>query len=256
LLRKKHLPILLIDNSAFSQRLAANMLKKLGLSTVIICETPIDAWSELDQNPDIRLVLTALRLPEIEDGLEMIRTLRTRFPSDKLPIVVLSNSTDKAHVTAAQGAGANDYIFKPVTPEVLETRLAAALDLPLTTSQLIGEHLVRRGLITAEQRAAALRYQRLYGSEHLHVSVLALYLGFVDEGTLSTLFLEQRFDESAFLRRAKELGLADAKIQQLMALKRRHNIRFGDALVRLRFIRREVLEDALKHFYKHGDADA
>ncbi len=244
------MPILVIDESRFSLRLLVNMLKKSGLSNVTTGATPLESWEALDQNPNMRLMITALRLPEAEDGLELIRMVRRRFPATALPIVVISNSTDGHHVEAAREAGANDYIFKPVSPEALETRLRVVLDLPITPSQKIGEYLVQRGLITDDQRTATLRYQRMYSSDYMPISTLALYLDFIEDDLVSHLFLEQRFDDKAFLRRARELGLSEQRMQRLIEIKRQRRLRFGDALVKLRFVRREVLETAMKQFYK------
>ncbi len=242
--------VLVIDKSHVSQRLVSMTLKNLGVFEVLACSSPEEAWDLFDQHQDIRLAITALHLPKAEDSLEMVKTIRKRYPAKKLPILMMSANNDSSLVKRAIQAGINDYLFKPVFPDVLEERLQRLLNLPVSLPQLIGDYLVKRGLITDEQRSIALRYQRTYSSDHLHISVLAMYLGYMEEDMINRLFLEDAVEEDVFIRRAHILGVSPKKLAHLQELKQTHKLRMGDILVKLRFIRREVLENAMRNFYK------
>ncbi|MET8690371.1 response regulator transcription factor [Streptomyces sp. NPDC004732] len=69
-------------------------------------------------------VLLDLGLPDL-DGLDLARTLRTRFPD--LLIVILTARTDDIDVIAGLDAGADDYLVKPFSLTVLLARLRAHL---------------------------------------------------------------------------------------------------------------------------------
>ncbi|MGI5151646.1 response regulator transcription factor [Plantactinospora sp. CA-294935] len=66
-------------------------------------------------------VLIDLMLPGL-DGFECIRQLRSR---DDVPIVVVSARDDTHDIVAALGAGADDYVVKPVAVKELSARLRA-----------------------------------------------------------------------------------------------------------------------------------
>jgi len=57
------------------------------------------------------------------NGLELVRTVRHNrdFNSLKLMMVTIQNSAE--HVTAALAAGADDFLMKPVTKELLAEKL-------------------------------------------------------------------------------------------------------------------------------------
>ncbi|MFF0001067.1 response regulator transcription factor [Streptomyces avermitilis] len=76
-------------------------------------------------------VLLDLGLPDL-DGLDLARTLRTRFPD--LLIVILTARTDDIDVIAGLDAGADDYLVKPFSLTVLLARLRAHLRRQTVTS--------------------------------------------------------------------------------------------------------------------------
>ena len=84
-------------------------------------------------NPDIRLVITDLLMPEM-DGfqfIEFIREMQARY----VYIIVLSILEDKESIIKALSLGADDYICKPVFKEELILRLKAARRLLKLESQ-------------------------------------------------------------------------------------------------------------------------
>lgn len=75
----------------------------------------------LAEDPDV--VVLDLGLPDI-DGVELLRMLRA---VSKVPVVVASaRDTDKA-VVQALDAGADDYVVKPYSADVLDARIRAVL---------------------------------------------------------------------------------------------------------------------------------
>jgi putative two-component system response regulator len=75
----------------------------------------------LDAEPDIRLLLTDLAMPEM-DGFELVRHVRTREMRYTY-IIVLTSIDDRESLIKALSLGADDYLTKPVFPDELKLRL-------------------------------------------------------------------------------------------------------------------------------------
>ena len=69
-----------------------------------------------------QVVLLDLKLPKV-DGLEVLRRLRSEERTRRLPVVILTGSSDERGLVDGHGLGANGYIRKPV--DIAQLRAAA-----------------------------------------------------------------------------------------------------------------------------------
>ncbi|MGH7830885.1 MAG: hybrid sensor histidine kinase/response regulator [Candidatus Binatia bacterium] len=78
---------------------------------------------------DFALILLDVRMPEM-DGFETARLIRERERSRYTPIIFLSAiDTLESDVVKGVSSGAVDYLFKPVVPDILRTKVAVFVDL-------------------------------------------------------------------------------------------------------------------------------
>jgi PAS domain S-box-containing protein len=78
---------------------------------------------------DFALILLDVRMPEM-DGFETAALIRRRERSRYTPIIFLSAvDTLESNVLKGASSGAVDYLFKPVVPEVLRSKVAVFVDL-------------------------------------------------------------------------------------------------------------------------------
>jgi signal transduction histidine kinase/HPt (histidine-containing phosphotransfer) domain-containing protein len=85
---------------------------------------------------DFALILLDVRMPEM-DGFETAALIRKLKRSRHTPIVFLTAAGEHAEwVLRGYGAGAVDYIVKPVDPEVLRSKVAIFLDLNSRSADL------------------------------------------------------------------------------------------------------------------------
>ena len=77
-----------------------------------------------DFRPD--LILLDIMMPN-KDGIETIRELRAMHEFDDTAIIFLTALNDEKYEIEGLKIGADDYISKPIKPELLATRIGSAL---------------------------------------------------------------------------------------------------------------------------------
>src|SRR5688572_6760791 len=112
---------LVIDDSRAVRMLVGNILREQGF---LVCEAGDgqEGLQQLRANPDVTLVLVDWNMP-VMDGLEFIQTVRRERAWVAVQIVMVTTETESEQVERAIAAGANEYVMKPFTPEVLVAKL-------------------------------------------------------------------------------------------------------------------------------------
>ncbi len=70
----------------------------------------------------VTLVLADWNMPEM-NGLDLLKQLRRNPELSSLVVVMVTTETELDHMTAALEAGANEYIMKPFTRDILVEKL-------------------------------------------------------------------------------------------------------------------------------------
>ena len=113
---------LIIDDSRAVRMLIGAALRDQGFE-VFEAGNGQEGLEKLQHNPEVRLVLVDWNMP-IMDGLQFIQEVRKRKSWDDVQIVMVTTETESEQVQRAITAGANEYVMKPFTPEVLVAKLS------------------------------------------------------------------------------------------------------------------------------------
>ena len=113
---------LVIDDSRAVRLLVGNILREQGFQ-VFAAGHGGEGLERLHENPEIRLMLVDWNMP-VMDGLEFIQAVRQMRVWDAVRIVMVTTETESEQVQRAMTAGANEYVMKPFTAEVLVAKLS------------------------------------------------------------------------------------------------------------------------------------
>ncbi|HET6675764.1 MAG TPA: response regulator [Nitrospiraceae bacterium] len=119
--------ILLVDDDARSLLAMESLLAGSG-RIVIKADSGQEALRQVLRH-DFAVILLDVRMPRV-DGFETAELIRQREQSRFIPIIFLS-AVDKLDEDVFRGlaSGAVDYLFKPVVPEVLQSKVAVFVEL-------------------------------------------------------------------------------------------------------------------------------
>jgi len=119
------LRILLAEDNPVNQKLAMRLLERMGYRADI-ANNGEEAIAAIEESV-YDVVLMDVQMPEL-DGLEATRRIRHRWPGAAGPrIVAMTANAMEGDREACLAAGMDDYISKPIRPEVLNMALAATM---------------------------------------------------------------------------------------------------------------------------------
>ena len=113
---------LVVDDSRTIRIIIRRILIELGYE---VCEAAngIEALKVLaTEKTAVKLVLADWNMPEM-NGLELVKSLRQNREFDSLKVLMVTTETEMGQMASALGAGADEYVMKPFTKDILMEKL-------------------------------------------------------------------------------------------------------------------------------------
>ena len=147
----KPISILLVDDEKKNLIALESILESPDYE-LVMAQTANDALLALMEREYAAIVLD-VQMPEI-DGIELAKLIKQRRKTQHIPILFLTAyyQADE-HIMQGYGAGAVDYLTKPVNPEVLRSKIGVFLDLFRKTRDLADVNLAMSGEIAERLKA-------------------------------------------------------------------------------------------------------
>jgi len=113
---------LVVDDSRTVRAILRRILEELGFD-VVEADNGRDALGHLDGAGAADVVLVDWGMPEM-DGIELIKAIRAVHGGRDVRIVMVTRETRLSGVMEALEAGADEYVMKPFTKDVIREKLA------------------------------------------------------------------------------------------------------------------------------------
>jgi two-component system chemotaxis response regulator CheY len=113
---------LVVDDSRTIRIIIRRILLELGYE---VCEASNgrEALEVLEaEKPDVDLVLADWNMP-VMNGLELLKELRQDSEFCGLKVLMVTTETEMEHMKFAMDAGADEYVMKPFTRDILLEKL-------------------------------------------------------------------------------------------------------------------------------------
>lgn len=112
---------LVVDDSKATRFILGKMLKSIGCE-IVEAENGQQAIDQLNEHNDCVFALVDWNMP-VMTGYEMVQNVRSDNKFDDLKIMMVTTETEMEQVVKAIEAGANEYIMKPFTEDMVLDKL-------------------------------------------------------------------------------------------------------------------------------------
>lgn len=115
--------ILLVDDEPINQKIACAILEKFGLDTDMAANGREAV--QLAETNDYDIILMDIQMPEMSgyEATEIIRDREMREPGRRVTIIAMTANAMESTRTRCLEVGMDDFISKPIKPEILAERL-------------------------------------------------------------------------------------------------------------------------------------
>jgi len=139
---KDAVKLLLVDDDPANLMALQAILEPLQ-QTLLLARTGLEAL-KLCLDNDFAAILLDVRMPEM-DGFETAQMIRNRGRSSRTPILFLTAYRSDEQLFRGYDLGAVDFLFKPIVPEVLQSKVAVFVELSRNEQLLLrqAEELTR-----------------------------------------------------------------------------------------------------------------
>lgn len=117
--------ILIVDDNEVLLILLEKMLQAQN-HAVVRASSGTEAWGLLESNPDIRLVISDIIMPEMT-GLELLSRMKKSVVFRDIPVILCTILADTENVRQGALLGCHSYLIKPLQREHLLQKVSQAM---------------------------------------------------------------------------------------------------------------------------------
>ena len=112
---------LVVDDSAGMRAFLKMVLRGAGVE-ITEAKNGVEALKVLHSGVSPDIALLDWNMPEM-DGYELLNAIRADHSFDPMPVIMITTETESSQIEKALASGANEYIMKPFTKEIILDKL-------------------------------------------------------------------------------------------------------------------------------------
>ncbi len=112
---------LIIDDSRAVRTILKRTLNGVGFRTSE-ATNGLEGLEVLSEHDDISIAMVDWNMPQM-NGYEFVKAVRANPANDELWLMMVTTETEMGRVVKAMAAGANEYVMKPFTEDVIVEKL-------------------------------------------------------------------------------------------------------------------------------------
>ncbi len=116
---------LVVDDSRAIRTILSKTLRELGFEVREAADGKEALQVIQAEKTAVTLILVDWNMPEM-NGLDLLKQLRQHPEFSSLVVVMVTAETDMDHIAEALEAGANEYVMKPFTKDIIVGKLQLA----------------------------------------------------------------------------------------------------------------------------------
>ena len=113
---------LIVDDSKVMRAILKKFLISEGFHTLFEAGDGAEALERLEEVGVVDLALVDWNMPKM-NGLDFVTAMRTNRAFDSIRVMMVTTEAEASQMVRALEAGANEYVMKPFTPEILRDKL-------------------------------------------------------------------------------------------------------------------------------------
>ena len=119
------LTYLVVDDFSTMRRIVSGLLRQCGATRILEAEDGVQALRIIESKA-VDFVISDWNMPNMT-GLDLLKTLRAHPKFSRMPLLLITAEGKKENIVEAAQAGADGYIVKPFTQDILQEKLARIL---------------------------------------------------------------------------------------------------------------------------------
>jgi len=166
--------VLVADDMPNMRRTLKNMLKQMGVETVLEADDGTTALETLQNNAGCKFALLDWNMPRMT-GINAAKEIRANEHIQDTPILLITAEVENHQVAQAGEVGVNGYVIKPFILKTLQDKIQNIIDARQNPPEYIkllkqGEELIRRGQY-GEALHLFKQVQEMKESSRIHVQI-------------------------------------------------------------------------------------
>jgi two-component system chemotaxis response regulator CheY len=114
---------LIVDDSGAMRKILRRVLSGCGFDDIADAENGLRALDVLGAGPVPAFAFVDWNMPEMS-GIELVRAIRADSRFDAMAVVMVTSETAFENIQVAIDAGADEYVMKPFTTDIISDKLA------------------------------------------------------------------------------------------------------------------------------------